>query len=96
MGVEASFDGENIQDQWRWLLDPIHGYTVCDAYRFLTTIDDQVAAGVLKDVWHKLVPFNVSLFAWCIFQDRIPTRSNLVCRHVLQPSDNVCVGGCGS
>jgi len=41
---------ENTQDQWRWLLDPIHGYTVSGTYRFLTTIDDQVAAGVLNDV----------------------------------------------
>ena len=87
---------ENIQDQWRWLLDLVHGYTVSGTYRFLTTIDDPEAAGLLNDVWHKLVPTKVSLFAWLLLQDRIPTRSNLVRRHVLQPIDNVCVGGCGS
>jgi len=36
------------------------------------------------------------LFAWHLLHDRIPTRSNLVRRHVLQPIDNVCVAGCGS
>ena len=52
-------------------------------------------AGVLKNVWHKLVPSKASLFAWRLLQDRIPTRSNLVRRHALQPTDIVCVGGCG-
>jgi len=55
-----------------------------------------VAAGVPNDVWHKLVFSKVSMFAWRLLQDRIPTRSNLVRRHVLQPTNNVCVGGCGS
>jgi len=54
-----------------------------------------VADGVICDVWHKLVPKKVSLFSWRLLQNRIPTRSNLVRRHVLQPNDNLCVGGCG-
>jgi len=78
------------------LLDPIHGYTVSGTYRFLTTVDDQVVAGSLHDVWQKLVPTKVSLFAWRLLQDRIPTRANLARRRVIQPIDNVCVGGCGS
>ena len=81
---------------WRWLLDPIHGYSVSGTYRFLTDIDDLVAAGLFNDVWHKLVPSKVPLFAWRLLQDRIPTRSILVCRHVLLPIDNLCVAGCGS
>nr|ABN05773.1 hypothetical protein MtrDRAFT_AC148815g37v2 [Medicago truncatula] len=28
---------ENIHDAWRWLLDPIQGYSVRGAYRFLIT-----------------------------------------------------------
>jgi hypothetical protein len=87
---------DNIQDQWQWLLDPIHGYTVKGTYRFLTTSDDHVADVAGLDVWHKLVPSKVSLFAWRLLQDRIPTKSNLVRRHVIQPTDNFCVGGCGS
>jgi hypothetical protein len=34
---------ENIQDQWRWLLDPIHGYTVKGTYCFLTNSAVQVS-----------------------------------------------------
>jgi len=87
---------ENIQDQWWWLLDPIHKYSVSDTYRFRTDTVDQVAAAILNDVWHKLVPTKVSLFAWRLLQYRIPTKSNLVRRHVLQPIDNLYVTGCGS
>jgi len=28
---------ENTYDSWRWLFDPIHGYTVCGTYLFLTS-----------------------------------------------------------
>ena len=28
---------DNIHDVWRWLVDPIHGYSVKGAYHFLTT-----------------------------------------------------------
>jgi len=87
---------ENIPDRWRWMLDPLHGYSVSGTYRFLTNVEGQVANGVCKDVWHKFVPSKVSLFAWRLLQYRIPTRSNLLRRHVLRPSDNICVGGCGS
>jgi hypothetical protein len=41
---------ENIQDQWRWLLNPIHGYSVSGTYRYLASIDDHVADGLLNDV----------------------------------------------
>jgi hypothetical protein len=86
---------ETLQDHWRWLLDPIHGYSVSGTYRFLTSLEDPVAVDSNKDVWHKLVPTKVSLFAWRLLKDRIPTRSNLARRHVLQPNDTLCVGGCG-
>jgi len=71
---------ENIQDHWRWVLDPIHGYSVSD----------------FNDVWHKLVPVKVSIFVWRLLQDRIPTRANLVRRLVLQPNHNLCATGCDS
>ena len=87
---------ENLQDHWRWLLDHIHGYSVRGMYCFLTSMDAQVAVDSNNDVWHKLVPTKVFLFAWRLLKDRIPTRSNLVRQHVIQPNENWCVGGCGS
>ncbi|XP_024640667.1 uncharacterized protein [Medicago truncatula] len=85
----------NSQDNWCWLLDPIHGYSVSGTYRFLTSFEDQDVVATNTDVWHKLVPTKVSLFAWRLLKDRIPTRSNLARRHVIQASDTLCVGGCG-
>ncbi|XP_024626608.1 uncharacterized protein [Medicago truncatula] len=87
---------KNIQDYWRWLLDPIQGYSVRETYRFLTFAAEPTIASDCNDVWNKLVPAKVSIFAWRLFQDRISTRANLVRQHVLQPTDNLCVGGCGS
>ncbi|XP_024628614.1 uncharacterized protein [Medicago truncatula] len=85
----------NIHDRWRWLLDPVHEYSVGGTYRFLTTYEEQLTDENFIDVWHKLVPKKVSFFAWRMLQDIIPTRANLVCRLILQPNDSVCVGGCG-
>jgi len=84
---------DNFQDRWRCLLEPNHGYLVSGVYRYLTT---SLNVSVVHDVWHKLVPSKVSLFAWRLLQDRIPTRTNLVRRNVLQSIDNACVTGCGS
>jgi len=86
---------DNIQDSWRWLLDPTYGYSVLGTYRYLTTFAEPMPVGAYNNVWHKLVPSKVSLFAWWLLQDRIPTRSNLVSRHVILPDDNLCVDGCG-
>jgi len=86
---------DDIQDHWRWLIDPIHGYTVRGTYRFLTSSDDYMERSTVSNVWHKLVPSKVSLFAWRLLQNRIPTKSNLVHRRVLQPNVNLCVGGYG-
>jgi len=87
---------ENIQDHWRWLLDPIHGYLVHGTYRFLTSAEEPMFTSDYNDVWHKLVPTKVSIFVWRLLQDGILTRANLVQRLVLQPNDNMCVVGCGS
>ena len=33
---------DSVTDKWRWLLDPIHGYSVRETYRFITNFGDQV------------------------------------------------------
>ena len=78
------------------MLDPTHGYSVGGTYRFLTSAEEPMAHGDYNDVWHKLVPSKVSIFAWRLLQNRILTKSNLVRRLALQPQDNLCGGGCGS
>jgi len=87
---------DNISNRRRWLLDPIHGYMVKGAYHFISTMEAPADRSLYVDVWHKRAPLKVYLFAWRLFRNRLPTKDNLVRRHVLHLADNVCVGGCRS
>jgi len=46
-------------------------------------------------VWHKQVPLKVSIVAWRLLKDRLPTRSNLHRRGILPVEEASCVLGCG-
>jgi len=48
-----------------------------------------------SSLWHKDVPLKVVLFVWSLFRDRLPTKDNLFCRHVIAFDAQSCVGGCG-
>jgi len=85
---------DHIHDRWKWLLDPIQGYSVCGIYQFLTFADEPVDRGRVINVRHKQVSSKVSMFAWRLLRDRIPAKLNLVRRCVVQTNDNLCVGGC--
>ncbi|GAU32659.1 hypothetical protein TSUD_218360 [Trifolium subterraneum] len=50
-------------------------------------------AGTL--IWHKQVPSKVSICAWRLLPDRLPTRANLVSRGIISPEAHFCVSGCG-
>lgn len=41
---------ESVTNTWRWLLDPIHGYSVREAYRFLTHSGETVDRTLVDDV----------------------------------------------
>ncbi|GAU42955.1 hypothetical protein TSUD_142920 [Trifolium subterraneum] len=49
-----------------------------------------------KLIWHFQIPFKVSIFAWRLLRDRLPTKANLVTRGILSPADGLCVCGCGA
>jgi len=87
---------ENVEDTWRWLLDPIHGYSVRRAYHFLTTSTDSVNGPQVVDVWHQYIPSKVSVFVWRLLRNKLPTKDNLVWRRILSQEDAICVFGCGS
>ncbi|KAK2370537.1 hypothetical protein QL285_083581 [Trifolium repens] len=81
-------------DRWQWRPDPLTGYSVRDAYQMLTS-QDTVTIGAAEDLlWHKQVPLKVSIFAWRLLRDRLPTRSNLVAHGILPPDTHFCVTGC--
>lgn len=41
---------DHIQDSWRWLLDPIQGYSIRGTYQFLTSSDEPEDMGVVHNV----------------------------------------------
>jgi len=65
-------------------------------YYFLTVAEEPVDRSTIDNVWHQKVLLKVSLFAWRLLRNMIPTRDNLVRRRVIQAAANVCTGGCGS
>lgn len=46
-------------------------------------------------VRHKQVPLKVSIFAWRLLRDRLPTKLNLVRRGLLNVEAARCIAGCG-
>jgi len=86
---------ETSTDTWRWLLDPIHGYSVRGTYHFLTTLGAGVDRSLVDDIWHRFIPSKVSLFVWCLLRDRLPTKNNLARRRVIQATDTACTAACG-
>jgi len=85
----------NISDRWVWLQDPPAGYTDRGAYDLLTTQETPMVEPATELVWHNQVPLKVSVFAWRLVLDRLPTKSNLVARGVLSSDMASCIAGCG-
>ncbi|XP_045810338.1 uncharacterized protein LOC123904757 [Trifolium pratense] len=83
-------------DRWQWLPDPDTGYTVGGAYQLLTSQDSVTLDDAENLIWHSQVPLKVSIFAWRLLRDRLPTRLNLVTRGVLSLPAATCVFGCGA
>ncbi|GAU10837.1 hypothetical protein TSUD_425350, partial [Trifolium subterraneum] len=83
-------------DRWQWQLDPDKCYTVCDAYQLLTSHDSVILSDAEGLIWHSQVPLKVSIFAWRLLRDRLPTKANLVTRGILSSEAYYCVSGCGA
>jgi len=85
-----------VLDRWRWIYDPIIGYSVRGTYKHLMVSASPVEHFLPDAVWLKQVSMKVSVFVWRLFCNRLPTQDNLVRRRVLHHDDLACVGGCGS
>ena len=62
---------DTCNDYWKWLLDPIHGYSVSGAYHYLPVPNEPIERGSIIDVWHKHVPEKVSIFVWRMLHNRL-------------------------
>jgi len=85
----------NVSDKWVWLPDPAEGYSVRGAYDLLTVGAISQMAMPLELVWHHQVPLKVSVFAWRLLRDQLPTKANLAIRGVILADDIFCVSECG-
>ncbi|GAU38071.1 hypothetical protein TSUD_318650 [Trifolium subterraneum] len=86
---------DHSSDSWQWQPDPVTGYSVRGAYHLLTS-QDSVTLGVAAGlIWHPQVPLKVSIFAWRLLRDRLPSKTNLVSRDILSLEAHHCVFGCG-
>jgi hypothetical protein len=65
------------------------------AYDLLTTIDNPSVDRALDLVWHRQVPLKVSIFAWRLIHNRLPTKANLAARGIIQSEATYCVSRCG-
>jgi hypothetical protein len=83
-----------------WGCKPENGadFTVKSTYKIvakLTEPDNLVTpwqAFIFKMIWKCPTPSKVSGFIWQLLHGRIPTRNNLISRHVLNPDgDTTCV-----
>ncbi|GAU31104.1 hypothetical protein TSUD_212110 [Trifolium subterraneum] len=82
-------------DSWQWQPNLDTGYSVCGACQLLTPHDSVTLGEVETLIWHKQVPLKVSICAWRLLRDRLPTRANLVSRGIISQEAHLCVSGCG-
>ena len=80
-------------DRWRWKLEASNDFSVRSAYDFLSATPPLTLSVPVASLWHKDVPLKVVLFAWRLFQDRLPTKDNLHRRGVLDRDSMLCVAG---
>ncbi|MCI57279.1 O-acyltransferase WSD1, partial [Trifolium medium] len=83
-------------DRWQWQPDPDTGYSVRGAYHLLTSHDSVTMDATEGLIWHTQVPLKVSILAWRLLCDRLPTTANLVTQGILSPEAHYCVAGCGA
>jgi len=85
----------NVPYQWRWLPNTEGGYLVRTGYQLLTS-QDSIYAGSTDDlIWHNQVPLKVSILAWRLPRDRLPTKSNLLNHDIISSEAALCTSACG-
>ncbi|GAU46141.1 hypothetical protein TSUD_143230 [Trifolium subterraneum] len=87
---------DHYSDRWQWQPDLEGGYTVRCAYHLLTELEAVPLGAAAGLIWHPQVPLKVSILAWRLLRDRLPTKANLITRAILPSGAHLCVSGCGA
>jgi hypothetical protein len=84
-------------DSWCWKPGNDAVFTVKSAYEFVSNlsvfnmVNVQWHAKVFHSLWKSPTPSKVCSFVWQMLHDRIPTKHNLVIRHVITAgTDSLC------
>jgi len=64
-------------------------------YTNLTDVEVNFNVGYKHVLWVKAVLLKVNIFIWCLFLNQIPTKNNLVRRHIFANNDAQCSSDCG-
>jgi len=75
--------------KWRCQLTLVKGYTISGVYQMLTEAEPNTRHELQEIIWNKSFCLKVSIFAWQLFHNRIPTKDDLVKRGILQQNLNV-------
>jgi len=81
--LDGVIEQSDISDRWQCDSDIPGGYTVRGASQVLTTPISSTVDAMGDLVSHKQVPLKVSIFAWRLLKDRLPTKINLQWRGFL-------------
>ena len=63
-------------------------------YDLLTSQEQSHLHLNLELIWHKHVPLKVSIFAWRLLRDRLPTKEKLANRGIISLEARLCIAGC--
>ncbi|GAU34816.1 hypothetical protein TSUD_394420 [Trifolium subterraneum] len=86
-------------EAWVWRR-PLRGWEEgmlgeCQSLLLNLSMQDSVTLHAADDlIWHPQVPLKVSILAWRLLRDRLPTKANLVTRDILSSEAHFCVSGC--
>jgi hypothetical protein len=84
-----------MSDRWRWRLDNTGSYTVRSVYDMLTADGSNTVSEAAELIWNRHVPLKVSILAWRLLRNRLPTKANFLARGMLAHDVQLCVSGCG-
>lgn len=76
-------------------LHDFNNYNISSSYNYMLSSVNILAVDHTYAIGNNEVSLKVSLFAWCLLRNWLPTTDNLIRRHVLQPNAQFCAGDYG-
>jgi hypothetical protein len=72
----------------------VQGDSVRGPYQLLTSLQSTPLKTGEDLLWHRQVPLKMSMFAWRLLRDRLPTKVNLAAQGIITLEAHSCVSGC--